>query len=105
MLMRDTRQAKQICQRIAEKIFTTCRSATSSWTSALARERCRYSAGVKEVETVAGQNAYWHYGQAVRLCLDAEDTKKSKATVDQMLSDALKQLSEAHQSRRPGRPV
>ena len=54
---------------------------------------------LKEVERVAGQNAYWHYGRAVQFLWNAEDKKKSAAIVDQLLNQALRHLSEAHQSR------
>ncbi len=50
---------------------------------------------LKDIERVAGQDVYWHYGQAVRLTWMAEDKKKSKAAVDQMLNDALKHITAA----------
>ena len=53
---------------------------------------------LKEVERIAGQDAYWHYGVAFRSILIAEDKKAGKVAVDNALNDALKHLSEARES-------
>ena len=53
---------------------------------------------MKEVEQVAGQDAYWHYGQAYRDILIAENAKKGKQSTENALNEALKHLSEARES-------
>ena len=53
---------------------------------------------LQEVQRVAGQDAYWHYGQAYRDLLVASEMSKSKQVIDNAYNDALKHLSEAREA-------
>ncbi len=70
----DTQLAKRLCQQIAEKEPNNPQIRYLLFEQALqARDDAGMEQALKEIEQVAGQGAYWLYGQAVRLTLQAKD--------------------------------
>ncbi len=95
----DPRHAKEFFQRIAAKDPNSVSVRYQLLMLALVtRKDADVQQALREVERVAGQDAYWHYAQALRLSWIAEGEKKSKAVAEEALNDALKHLSEAHDS-------
>jgi tetratricopeptide (TPR) repeat protein len=95
----DLQHAKLFYQRIAEKDPYNVQVRYRLLEQAMkTRDLADLDHALKEVERIAGQDAYWHYGLAFRSILVAEDKKKGKQSAENALNDALKHLSEARES-------
>jgi tetratricopeptide (TPR) repeat protein len=99
-LVNDPQHAKQLLQRIADKDPNNVQVRYQLVEQAL---RTKNEAGLEQalkgLEGIAGQDGYWHYGQARRLSWSADDKKLSKAAATAALNDALKHLSQARELR------
>jgi tetratricopeptide (TPR) repeat protein len=95
----DLEHAKLFYQRIAEKDPYNIQARYCLLDQAMrVKNLADLDQALKEVDRVAGQDAYWHYGQAFRSLLIAEDKKIGKEATDRAWNDALKHLSEARES-------
>jgi cellulose synthase operon protein C len=98
MQVGDAEFATQLCQRIAEKEPHNVQVRFMLFEQALrAEDDSGMERALKEVERVAGQGAFWLYGQAVRLSIQAKDKKGDDQ--DQLLNRALELLVRARESR------
>jgi tetratricopeptide (TPR) repeat protein len=95
----DPQHAKLLYQRIAEKDPYSVPVRYRLMEQALrAKNLADIDHALQEVQRVAGQDAYWHYGQAYRDLLVASEMSKSKQVIDNAYNDALKHLSEAREA-------
>ena len=94
----DTKQARQLCERIAAKEPYNVQVRFVLFEQAMrAEDDAGMEQALKEIERVAGSGAYWLYGQAVRLSLQAKG--KKGAEHDQLLNEALDLLARAREAR------
>jgi tetratricopeptide (TPR) repeat protein len=92
--------AKQLLQRIAKNDPNDVQSRYQLAEQALREKNdAELEQALKEVERIAGQDAFWHYGQAHRLAWSVEEKKLSKAAAEPVLNEALKHLSQAREQR------
>ena len=94
----DTKQARQLCERIAAKEPNNVQVRFVLFEQAVrAEDDAGMEQALKEIERVAGTGAYWLYGQAVRLSLQAKG--KKGADHDRLLNEALELLARAREAR------
>ena len=99
-LANDPRYAKQLLQRLVETDPNSVQVRYQLLEHALrSRSDAELEQALKGLEGVAGQDAYWHYGQARRLSWSVEDKKVSKSAAEPVLNEALKHLGQAHELR------
>lgn len=100
MQVDDRKQARVFAQRIADKEPNNVQVRYMLFEQALQANPPDFEGmdkALKEIEGVAGQGAYWLYGQAVRMSLQAKDQPDADAVLDKAL-EYLKQAGELRQS-------
>jgi tetratricopeptide (TPR) repeat protein len=99
-LANDPQYAKKLLQRVAEKDPNSVQVRYQLLEQALRlKNDADLEEALKGLEGVAGQDAYWHYGQARRLSWSVEDKKLSKSAAEPVLNEALKHLGQARELR------
>ncbi len=94
-LANNPQYAKQLLQGIADKDPNNVPVRYQLVEQALrAKNDADLEQALKGLETIAGQDAYWHYGQARRLSSSVDDKKLSKAAAEPVLNEALKHLGQ-----------
>ena len=95
--MGDTKQARQLCERIAAKDPNNVQVRFVLFEQAVrAQDDAGMEQALKEIERVAGKGAYWLYGQAVRLSMQAKG--KKRADRDRLQNEALDLLARAREA-------
>ena len=94
----DMEFAKELCEQIAEKQPNNIQVRFLLFEQAMrAQDDAAMESALNEIERAAGRGAYWLYGQAVRLALQAQNSKD--ADREPLLKQALKYLAQARESR------
>ena len=102
----DLQHAKQFCQRVAEKQPYNLEVHRQLFELALrAGDEGGMSQARRDLRGIAGPDAYWHYGQALRLSRQARDANKDEAAITQALGKALQHLAEARELQPTWSPV
>lgn len=96
----DSKLADILSRKLADKQPNNVRIRYLMFERALnASNRDGMRQSLKEIETVAGQDAYWQYGQAISLFLDTQKIKELKDAMP-LLERALEYLAKARELRK-----
>ena len=86
MKIDDDAESKRLCQLIAEKEPANIQIRCLLFEQGLkAKDDAVMDQALAEIEKIAGQTAYWSYGQAVRLAERAQGRKDANELLDQAL--------------------
>jgi len=92
----DAELTTKLCRLIADKEADNVKVRMLLFEQALrAEDDAEMERALKEVDRVAGRGAFWLYGQAVRLSLQARE--KGNKNSEKLLDQALKYLSQARE--------